>query len=107
MHSVDDRTALDLAVESRSILLAEYLLLNGATVNMRIPDLAGGSALYRAVAQNDIGMVSLLLKRRSLLEFVDDQNRSPIDLAQECEDADVLTMLRLIIRSVHNHSRTI
>ena len=94
MFLVNNRSALDLAVEQRSILLSEYLLLNGAKVNLPIPDLRGGSVLYRAVRENDIGMVSLLLKRRSSLDITDDDNRTPIDLAQECEDAYVLTTLR-------------
>jgi ankyrin repeat protein len=81
-------------VEQRSILLSEYLLLNGAQVNLQIPELNNGTVLYRAVRGNDIGMVSLLLKRRSCLEMKDNDGQSPIDLAQECEDAYVLTTLR-------------
>ena len=63
-------------------------------VNLRLPCLENGTVLWRAVNQNDIGLVSLLLKRRASLDLLDDLNRGAIDLAQECEDAYVLTTLR-------------
>jgi len=91
---LEGRTPLDISVCQKSLLSTELLLMNGAQVNQLIPDLYNGTVLNRAIKLNDIAMVSLLLKRRASMDIKDENEMTPIDLAQECEDAYVLTTLR-------------
>ena len=74
--------------------MTELLLINGADVNLRVPNLENGTAINRAIQLNHIGLVSLLIKRRALLNIKNNNDLGPIEMAQQCEDAHVLTTLR-------------
>ena len=90
----DGQTPLDMGIDTKSVLITELLLLNGANVNQPVPVLDGGAAINRAIMLNHIGLVSLLIKRRALLNIKNVNEQGPIEMAQQCEDAHVLTTLR-------------
>lgn len=91
---VEGQTPLDIAIQSGSVLRSEFLLLNGAEVNFKVPALKYGTGINRAIQINHIGLVSLLIKRRALLNLKNSEDMGPIEMAQQCEDAHVLTTLR-------------
>ena len=91
---VNDQSPLDISIQEKSVLMTELLLINGADVNLRVPNLENGTAINRAIQLNHIGLVSLLIKRRALLNIKNDNDLGPIEMAQQCEDAHVLTTLR-------------
>ena len=91
---VNDQSPLDISIQEKSVLMTELLLINGADVNLRVPNLENGTAINRAIQLNHIGLVSLLIKRRALLNIKNNNDLGPIEMAQQCEDAHVLTTLR-------------
>ena len=60
--SCNRQTPLDQGIETKSVLITELLLLNGANVNQPVPLLDEGAAINRAIMLNHIGLGELRLK---------------------------------------------
>lgn len=88
-----NRTPLHQAVLSGSVMACEYLLLNGATIN--IQDDKGKTALHMATEQGHTAQVCLLLKHRADQHLKDLENQEPLDIAVREANADIVTLLRL------------
>ena len=54
--SCNKQTPLDQGIETKSVLITELLLLNGANVNQPVPILDDGAAINRAIMLNHIGL---------------------------------------------------
>ncbi|KAJ1526936.1 hypothetical protein ONE63_008484 [Megalurothrips usitatus] len=88
-----NRSPLHQAVFSGSVMACEYLLLNGASIN--IQDEKGKTPLHIAVEQGHTAQVCLLLKHRADQHVKDSDNLEPLDIAVREANADIVTLLRL------------
>lgn len=86
-------TALIYAVTGGSLLACEFLLQNGADVNL--PDGRGRGPLHHATSLGHTGQVSLFLKRGANQLEVDEEGRDPLTIAVQAANADIVTLLRL------------
>lgn len=97
VNEMDDndnmRTPLHKAVTSCSLTAVEYLLLNGAKVN--VPDKSCKTVLHLATQLGNTGMVCLLLKRGADQTAKDINGQDPIMIAINTTNADIVTLLRL------------
>ncbi|XP_071839738.1 arf-GAP with coiled-coil, ANK repeat and PH domain-containing protein 2-like isoform X1 [Apostichopus japonicus] len=97
VNEMDDndkmRTPLHKAVTSCSLTAVEYLLLNGAKVN--VPDQNCQTVLHLATQLGNTGMVCLLLKRGADQTAKDVDGQDPIMIAITTTNADIVTLLRL------------
>jgi Arf-GAP/coiled-coil/ANK repeat/PH domain-containing protein len=93
--NVDDggRTPLIQAIHSGSMTTVEFLLLNGAKVDIR--DSNGQGPLHHATLLGNSGQVCQLLKRSANQHAVDDQGQDPLSIAVKNANADIVTILRL------------
>ncbi|KAG9351162.1 hypothetical protein JZ751_025052 [Albula glossodonta] len=94
IHIKDDkRTPLIMAVQGGSLVTCEFLLQNGANVNQ--PDSQGRGPLHHATILGHTGQVCLFLKRGASQNALDIQEKSPLSIAVEAANADIVTLLRL------------
>jgi Arf-GAP/coiled-coil/ANK repeat/PH domain-containing protein len=93
--NVDDggRTPLIQAIHSGSMTTVEFLLLNGAKVDIR--DSNGQGPLHHATLLGNSGQGCQLLKRSANQHAVDDQGQDPLSIAVKNANADIVTILRL------------
>jgi hypothetical protein len=91
---VGTNTPLIAAVEGRHIALAEYLLLNGADVNVRAGP-KSWSAMHRAAHTGNLDMVSTLLYYKATIDEADIDGNTPLALAIASASGDVVTLLRM------------
>ncbi|KAI5613892.1 arf-GAP with coiled-coil, ANK repeat and PH domain-containing protein 2 isoform X2, partial [Silurus asotus] len=100
-HGEDQRrTALMQAVQGGSLLPCEFLLQNSANVDQQ--DARGRGALHHAAMLGHTGQVCLFLKRGGSHSASDMDGRSPLSIAMDTTNADIVTMYRK-----HTHSQTI
>lgn len=93
-NGVGTDTPLLAAVQGGHIAVAEYLLLNGADVNVRAGPKSWG-ALHRAAHMGNVDMVSTLLYYKANLDEADIDGNTPLALAIASASGDVVTLLRL------------
>uniref|UniRef100_A0A915NAM5 Uncharacterized protein n=1 Tax=Meloidogyne javanica TaxID=6303 RepID=A0A915NAM5_MELJA len=86
-------TCLHVAVKSRQATVVEFLLLNGAKIN--ICDWKGNTALHLASLEGYTIIVYQLLKRNAEKTIKNDEGKIPLDIAVEKCHADIVTLLRL------------
>ncbi|CAL8087136.1 unnamed protein product [Calicophoron daubneyi] len=86
-------TPLIWAVRSGSLAACEFLLLNGADIDL--PDDQGRTALHHACELQRVHVVCLLLRRRADQTRTDRKGRKPLDIAVGLASADIVTLLRL------------
>ncbi|CAH8547065.1 unnamed protein product [Schistosoma rodhaini] len=84
---------LILASRIGSIAACEFLLLNGADIDVK--DNRGRTALHHACQFGRVHLVCLLLRRRANQLILDNDGKSPLDVALELANADIVTLLRL------------
>ncbi|CAH8553277.1 unnamed protein product [Heterobilharzia americana] len=84
---------LILASRTGSIAASEFLLLNGADIDIR--DDQGRTALHHACRFGRVHLVCLLLRRRANQMIADKDGKLPLDVALELANADIVTLLRL------------
>lgn len=84
---------LILASRIGSIAACEFLLLNGADIDIK--DDRGRTALHHACQFGRVHLVCLLLRRRANQLILDNDGKSPLDVALELANADIVTLLRL------------
>lgn len=89
----EDRTALIQAVISGSMTTVEFLLLNGAKVD--IADRHGQGPLHHATILGHTGQVCQILKRNVNHQSKDENGMDPLMIAMEKANADIVTLLRL------------
>ncbi|XP_035390309.1 BAR_ACAPs and ArfGap_ACAP domain-containing protein isoform X2 [Electrophorus electricus] len=89
----EGRTALIGAAIGGSLLACEFLLQNGANVNLR--DQHGQAALHAAATRGHTGQVCLLLKRGANQYAADEEGKDPLSIAIETAHADIVTLLRM------------
>lgn len=89
----DMRTALHKAISLGSLTSVEFLLLNGAKVNL--PDANGRTILHLATMLGNTGLVCLCLKRGADQNAKDRENQTPLQIAITTTNADIVTLLRL------------
>ncbi|XP_044734424.1 arf-GAP with coiled-coil, ANK repeat and PH domain-containing protein 2 [Chrysoperla carnea] len=87
------RNALHQAIFSGSVMSCEYLLLNGAKIN--ITDVDGRTPLHLATELGNTAQVCLLLKHRANQHLKDCHGIEPLDIAVKQANADIVTLLRL------------
>ncbi|XP_071511038.1 arf-GAP with coiled-coil, ANK repeat and PH domain-containing protein 2-like [Diadema antillarum] len=87
------RTALHKAVSLGSMTSLEFLLLNGAKVNL--PDAEGRTILHLATMLGNTGLVCLCLKRGADQRAKDRDKQDPLMIAITTTNADIVTLLRL------------
>uniref|UniRef100_A0A3B3RV22 Arf-GAP with coiled-coil, ANK repeat and PH domain-containing protein n=1 Tax=Paramormyrops kingsleyae TaxID=1676925 RepID=A0A3B3RV22_9TELE len=89
----DNRTPLIQAVQGGSLVTCEFLLQNAANVNQ--PDIRGRGPLHHATILGHTGQVCLFLKRGASQNAVDTDEKSPLSIAVDAANADIVTLLRL------------
>lgn len=93
--NVDDGnlTPLIMAVHGGSLVTCEFLLQNSASVNLQ--DSLGRGPLHHATILGHTGQVCLFLKRGANQNAADIENKTPLSIAVEAANADIVTLLRL------------
>ncbi|XP_050950725.1 arf-GAP with coiled-coil, ANK repeat and PH domain-containing protein 2 isoform X2 [Labeo rohita] len=93
--NVDDenKTPLIMAVHGGSLVTCEFLLQNSASVNQQ--DNLGRGPLHHATILGHTGQVCLFLKRGANQNAADVENQTPLSIAVEAANADIVTLLRL------------
>ncbi|XP_040422929.1 arf-GAP with coiled-coil, ANK repeat and PH domain-containing protein 2 isoform X1 [Cygnus olor] len=86
-------TPLIQAVQGGSLVTCEFLLQNGANVNIR--DTKGRGPLHHATVLGHTGQVCLFLKRGANQHATDEDGKDPLSIAVEAANADIVTLLRL------------
>ncbi|XP_041897712.1 arf-GAP with coiled-coil, ANK repeat and PH domain-containing protein 2 isoform X2 [Corvus kubaryi] len=86
-------TPLIQAVRGGSLVTCEFLLQNGANVN--IQDMKGRGPLHHATVLGHTGQVCLFLKRGANQHATDEDGKDPLSIAVEAANADIVTLLRL------------
>ncbi|XP_015284555.1 PREDICTED: arf-GAP with coiled-coil, ANK repeat and PH domain-containing protein 2 [Gekko japonicus] len=86
-------TPLIQAVRGGSLVSCEFLLQNGANVNLR--DAQGRGPLHHATVLGHTGQVCLFLKRGANQHATDEEGKDPLSVAVEAANADIVTLLRL------------
>ncbi|XP_058045156.1 arf-GAP with coiled-coil, ANK repeat and PH domain-containing protein 2 [Ahaetulla prasina] len=86
-------TPLIQAVRGGSLVTCEFLLQNGANVNLR--DTQGRGPLHHATILGHTGQVCLFLKRGANQHARDQDGKDPLSVAIEAANADIVTLLRL------------
>ncbi|MGH0164824.1 UNVERIFIED_CONTAM: hypothetical protein FKN15_065414 [Acipenser sinensis] len=89
----DKQTPLIQAVQGGSLVACEFLLQNGANVNNH--DRRGRGPLHHATILGHTGQVCLFLKRGASQNAVDSDNKTPLSIAVDAANADIVTLLRL------------
>uniref|UniRef100_A0A672MDW8 Arf-GAP with coiled-coil, ANK repeat and PH domain-containing protein n=1 Tax=Sinocyclocheilus grahami TaxID=75366 RepID=A0A672MDW8_SINGR len=88
-----NRTPLMMAVHGGSLVACEFLLQNSASVNQQ--DNLGRGPLHHATILGHTGQVCLFLKRGANQNAADVKNQTPLSIAVEAANADIVTLLRL------------
>ncbi|XP_073699977.1 arf-GAP with coiled-coil, ANK repeat and PH domain-containing protein 2-like [Garra rufa] len=88
-----NRTPLIMAVHGGSLVTCEFLLQNSASVNQQ--DNLGRGPLHHATILGHTGQVCLFLKRGANQNAADVKNQTPLSVAVEAANADIVTLLRL------------
>ncbi|XP_030647021.1 arf-GAP with coiled-coil, ANK repeat and PH domain-containing protein 2 [Chanos chanos] len=89
----EKRTPLIMAVHGGSLVTCEFLLQNGASVNQQ--DAQGRGPLHHATILGHTGQVCLFLKRGANQNATDIEDKTPLTIAVEAANADIVTLLRL------------
>ncbi|XP_059399947.1 arf-GAP with coiled-coil, ANK repeat and PH domain-containing protein 2-like isoform X8 [Carassius carassius] len=89
----ENRTPLIMAVHGGSLVTCEFLLQNSASVNQQ--DSLGRAPLHHATILGHTGQVCLFLKRGANQNAADVENQTPLSIAVEAANADIVTLLRL------------
>uniref|UniRef100_H2LTC5 Arf-GAP with coiled-coil, ANK repeat and PH domain-containing protein n=1 Tax=Oryzias latipes TaxID=8090 RepID=H2LTC5_ORYLA len=89
----EKRTPLIMAVQGGSLVTCEFLLQNGANVNQQ--DAQGRGPLHHATMLGHTGQVCLFLKRGANQNAADIDEKTPLTVAVEAANADIVTLLRL------------
>ncbi|XP_072517314.1 arf-GAP with coiled-coil, ANK repeat and PH domain-containing protein 2 isoform X3 [Salminus brasiliensis] len=86
-------TPLIMAVHGGSLVTCEFLLQNSASVNQQ--DSQGRGPLHHATILGHTGQVCLFLKRGANQNVSDIEDKTPLSIAVEAANADIVTLLRL------------
>lgn len=89
----NNRTPLIQAVQGGSLVTCEFLLQNAGNVDQQ--DIRGRGPLHHATILGHTGQVCLFLKRGAKQSAVDTDGRTPLSIAVEAANADIVTLLRL------------
>uniref|UniRef100_A0AAZ3RQV4 Arf-GAP with coiled-coil, ANK repeat and PH domain-containing protein n=1 Tax=Oncorhynchus tshawytscha TaxID=74940 RepID=A0AAZ3RQV4_ONCTS len=89
----DKRTPLIMAVQGGSLVTCEFLLQNAANVNQQ--DAQGRGPLHHATILGHTGQVCLFLKRGANQKAADIEEKTPLSMAVDAANADIVTLLRL------------
>ncbi|XP_074653859.1 arf-GAP with coiled-coil, ANK repeat and PH domain-containing protein 2-like isoform X2 [Tubulanus polymorphus] len=89
----EDRTSIVQAVKSGSLSACEFLILNGAKLNVK--DQQGQTPLHHATLLGHTGQVCQFLKRGANQHAVNGEGFDPLAIAMNSADADIVTLLRL------------
>ncbi|KAF7650060.1 hypothetical protein LDENG_00131960 [Lucifuga dentata] len=89
----DKRTPLIMAVQGGSLVTCEFLLQNAANVNQQ--DAQGRGPLHHATMLGHTGQVCLFLKRGANQNAADIDEKTPLSIAVDAANADIVTLLRL------------
>ncbi|XP_014188674.1 arf-GAP with coiled-coil, ANK repeat and PH domain-containing protein 2-like isoform X1 [Simochromis diagramma] len=89
----EKRTPLIMAVQGGSLVTCEFLLQNAANVNQQ--DAQGRGPLHHATMLGHTGQVCLFLKRGANQNAADIEEKTPLSIAVEAANADIVTLLRL------------
>uniref|UniRef100_A0A1I7UUN2 Arf-GAP with coiled-coil, ANK repeat and PH domain-containing protein 2 n=1 Tax=Caenorhabditis tropicalis TaxID=1561998 RepID=A0A1I7UUN2_9PELO len=88
-------SALNIATKSGQTAAVEFLLLNGAKINMLDEKL--NTPLHLAAKEGHTLQVCQLLKRGADNNLANVDSKTPLDIAMECTHADIVTLFRVTI----------
>ncbi|KAF1766632.1 hypothetical protein GCK72_006590 [Caenorhabditis remanei] len=88
-------SALHIATRSGQTAAVEFLLLNGAKINMLDEKL--NTPLHLAAKEGHTLQVCQLLKRGADNNLANVDSKTPLDIAMECTHADIVTLFRVTI----------
>ncbi|CAA19462.2 Truncated cnt-1 [Caenorhabditis elegans] len=88
-------TALHIATRNGQTAAVEFLLLNGAKINMLDEKL--NTPLHLAAKEGHTLPVCQLLKRGADSNLANVDSKTPLDIAMECTHADIVTLFRVTI----------
>ncbi|XP_046713364.1 arf-GAP with coiled-coil, ANK repeat and PH domain-containing protein 2-like isoform X2 [Silurus meridionalis] len=89
----EKRSPLIMAVHGGSLVACEFLLQNSASVNQC--DSQGRGPLHHATILGHTGQVCLFLKRGANQNATDIEDKTPLSIAVDAANADIVTLLRL------------
>ncbi|XP_017334125.1 arf-GAP with coiled-coil, ANK repeat and PH domain-containing protein 2 isoform X1 [Ictalurus punctatus] len=89
----EKRSPLIMAVHGGSLVTCEFLLQNSASVNQC--DSQGRGPLHHATILGHTGQVCLFLKRGANQNAADIEDKTPLSIAVDAANADIVTLLRL------------
>nr|XP_039249914.1 arf-GAP with coiled-coil, ANK repeat and PH domain-containing protein 2-like [Styela clava] len=89
----NQQTPLMQAAMGASIRACEFLLINGAKINTVDSD--GRTALHYASINNNTGVACQFLKRKARHDIMDKDNLTPLQIAIDAANADIVTLIRL------------
>ncbi|KAM8899361.1 arf-GAP with coiled-coil, ANK repeat and PH domain-containing protein 1 isoform 2-T4 [Spinachia spinachia] len=89
----ESSTPLIQAVTANALAACEFLLQNGANVNLA--DSSGRGPLHHATILSHTGLVCLFLKRGADYNAKDKNQKDPITIAVDTANADIVTLLRI------------
>ncbi|XP_056270017.1 arf-GAP with coiled-coil, ANK repeat and PH domain-containing protein 2-like isoform X3 [Pseudoliparis swirei] len=89
----DKKMPLIMAVLGGSLVTCEFLLQNAANVNQQ--DAVGRGPLHHATMLGHTGQVCLFLKRGANQNASDIDEKTPLTIAVDAANADIVTLLRL------------
>ncbi|KAI1309372.1 Arf-GAP with coiled-coil, ANK repeat and PH domain-containing protein 2 [Halotydeus destructor] len=92
-NAEDGMSCLHRAVQSPETNISEFLLLNGAKVN--VCDNLSRTPLHLAVEAGNTRQVCLLIKRGADLTIKDVDGRDAVSIAVNNADADIVTLVRI------------
>lgn len=92
-NDVSKQTPVHLAVRCGSVTTLQYLLLNGAKINVR--DCDGKTPLLIATESGLTAQVGLLLKSKADQNLADKEGNTPLDVAVKTTNADIVSFLRI------------
>ncbi|EJW85606.1 GTP-ase activating protein for Arf containing protein [Wuchereria bancrofti] len=93
--SLNDTTALHIAIEHDQSVAVEFLLLNGVKVNAL--DSSLNTALHIAASKACTLIVCQLMKRGADQRLRNRLNETPLDLAIEGKHADIVTLSEVVV----------
>ncbi|XP_068164513.1 arf-GAP with coiled-coil, ANK repeat and PH domain-containing protein 1 isoform X2 [Antennarius striatus] len=91
--SEESSTPLIQAVSVNALAACEFLLQNGANVNL--VDSSGRGPLHHATILGHTGLVCLFLKRGADYNARDQHQKDPLTIAVDNANADIVTLLRI------------
>ncbi|MCL2799865.1 MAG: ankyrin repeat domain-containing protein [Endomicrobia bacterium] len=91
LNSKNAKRALNVAIDSGNLVIAEFLIRKGARVNAK--DLKGVSPMMVAINNADPAAVKFLIKKGAKINIRDKNGYTPLDYAKERGNVEIIALL--------------